>query len=311
MARHQHAVFADGTRAHHHIEFRVRPGIDRAAIAQALVEVRTASADQHLGGGTHLVIAFGHRLWSSLAPDRVPEGLRDFPGYDNPEAGHQIASTQADLWLWVHGAGPDTVYDLASAATAALDGVAEITLDQPCFVYHDSRDLTGFIDGSANPDPDDAPTEALIPQGAPGAGGTYAMTFRFEHDLDAFGLLAVEDQEKVMGRTKPDSVALPADRRPADSHITRAEVADDAGEELVVYRRSVPFADATVQGLHFVSFGQDLDRFDRQLRAIYGLAEDGVVDRLLEFTRAKTGSYWLCPSVDDLDAVAPLPAGED
>ena len=52
-------------------------------------------------------------------------------------------------------------------------------------------------------------------------------------------------------------------------------------------------------------------RGDRQLRAIYGLAEDGVVDRLLEFTRAKTGSYWLCPSVDDLDAVAPLPAGED
>lgn len=311
MARHQSAVFAEGTRAHHHLEFTIRPDTGPAALADALVGVRAAGADHISNGGVNLVIGFGPNLWSALAPDRVPPGLHDFPGYHNPSAGQHAPATQADLWLWAHGSATDVVFDVVRTCTTCLLSVAELTLDQPCFVYHDSRDLTGFIDGSANPDADDAAGVAEIPAGQPGEAGTFAMTMRFEHDLAAFGELRVDDQEKVIGRTKPDSVALPADRRPHDSHITRAEVADAEGNELQVYRRSVPFADATVQGLHFVAFGADLDRFDAQLRAMYGLNDDGVVDRLLQFTRAVTGSFWLCPSADDLDAVAPLPEGED
>jgi putative iron-dependent peroxidase len=88
----------------------------------------------------------------------------------------------------------------------------------------------------------------------------------------------VAEQEGVIGRTRPDSV---------------------------------PFADATTHGLHVVSFGRDIDRFDRQLRSVYGLTDDGVVDHLMQFTRARTGSFWLCPSVEDLDAVAPLPEDDE
>lgn len=307
MARHQYAVFADGTRAHHHVELKVRPRAKPDAIARALIEVRSVGADHLANGSVNLALGFGPHLWGELAPDRVPDGLRDFPGYRNETAGQDVPATQTDLWLWAHGSGPDTVFDVIRAAVAALDPVAEIVLDQPCFVYHDSRDLTGFIDGSANPDPDDAPTEAEIPAGQVGEAGTFAMTVRYEHDLEAFWALDVAAQEDVIGRSKSDSVALPAERRPSDSHITRAEAADASGDELVVYRRSVPFADATIQGLHFVSFGRDLDRFDLQLRQMYGLTDDGVVDRLLAFTRARTGSFWFCPSVEDLDAVAPLP----
>lgn len=284
MARHQSAVFAEGTRAHHHLEFRVRPGTAPAAMADALVGVRAAGADHISNGGVNLVIGFGPDLWSALAPDRVPPGLHAFPGYHNTVADQHAPATQADLWVWAHGSAPDVVFDVVQAVTAALAPVAELTLDQPCFVYHDSRDLTGFIDGSANPDADDAASVAEIPAGQPGEAGSFAMTMRFEHDLASFWDLPVDEQENVIGRTKPDSVALPADRRPHDSHITRAEVADAEGNELQVYRRSVPFGDATVQGLHFVAFGADLDRFDAQLRAMYGLTDDDVVDRLLQFT---------------------------
>jgi putative iron-dependent peroxidase len=59
--------------------------------------------------------------------------------------------------------------------------------------------------------------------------------------------------------------------------------------------------------LHFVAFGADTDRFDLQLRHQYGLVDDGITDRLLEFTTPHTGSFWRCPSVEELDAVAPLP----
>lgn len=311
MARHQYALFAEGTRAHHHVELRVRPDVQPTAVAEALVAVRLAGADHLATGGVNLLVGVGPSLWSALAPDRVPADFHAFPGYRNDIADQEVPATQADLWLWAHGAGPDTVLDVVLAATDALAPVAEVTLDQPCFTYHDSRDLTGFIDGSANPGPDEAPDEAEIPAGQTGEGGSFAMTVRYEHDLAAFHALAVADQESVIGRTKPDSIAIPAEQRPADSHIVRAEVADESGDELKVYRRSVPFADATTQGLHFVSFGRDLDRFDRQLRNMYGLADDGVVDHLLQFTRARTGSFWLCPSVEDLDAVAPVPDDED
>lgn len=311
MARHQYAVFAEGTRAHHHVELRMRPEAEAGAVAEALVGVRLAGADHLATGGVNLAIGVGPALWATLAPDRVPEGFVDFPGYRNEVAGQDVPATQGDVWLWAHGAGPDTVLDVVLAATAALAPVAVVTLDQPCFTYHDSRDLTGFIDGTANPGPDDAPQEAEIPAGRVGEAGSFALTVRYEHDLAAFHALAVADQEAVFGRTKPDSVALPADRRPADAHISRAEVADETGAELLVYRRSVPFADATTQGLHFVSFGRDIDRFDRQLRSMYGLADDRVVDQLLSFTRARTGSFWFCPSVEDLDAVAPVPDDEE
>ena len=310
MARHQYGIFAEGTRAQHHLELRLRDGATPAAVAEALIGVRAANADHRTNGGTNLVIGFGPALWA-LFPDSLPTlAVAAFPGYRNEAADLHAPATQQDVWVWVHGAQPDLVIDVIRAVAKALDPVATLALDLPAFVYHDSRDLTGFIDGSANPFLDEAPLAAVVPDDQPGAGGCYAMTMRFVHDLDAFEALSIHDQELVFGRTKEHSVELPPDTKPADSHIGRAEVEGDDGEELEVYRRSVPWALAVQQGLQFVSFGQDTDRFDRQLRSMYGL-DDGLTDRLLQFTTPTTGSFWFCPSVEALDAIAPLPDDED
>jgi putative iron-dependent peroxidase len=307
MARHQYGIFAEGTRAQHHLELQLRDGATADAVARALLGARLANVQHRTNGGTNLVIGFGPAMWS-LFPEALPTlAVSPFPGYDNDEAGLHAPSTQQDLWVWVHGPSNDLVIDVVRGVVKALDPVAVVTLDLPAFVYHDSRDLTGFIDGTANPFLDDAPTEAVVGDDRPGAGGCYAMTMRFVHDLDAFDALPVPEQEQVFGRTKADSVELAAADKPADSHIGRAEVEDDDGEELVVYRRSVPWARATEQGLHFVSFGADTDRFDLQLRTMYGLAGDGLTDRLLRYTTPTTGSFWFCPSVEALEQIAPLP----
>ncbi|HWJ63810.1 MAG TPA: Dyp-type peroxidase [Acidimicrobiales bacterium] len=311
MPRHQYGIFAEGTRAQHHLELQLRDGATPAAVGDALLGARLANAQHRTNGGTNLVIGFGPKLWS-LFPDALPTvAVPAFPGYDNVEAGLHAPATQQDLWVWVHGPETDLVIDVVRAAAKALDPVATLTLDLPAFVYHDSRDLTGFIDGTANPFLDDAPVEAVVADDQPGAGGTYAMTMRFVHDLTAFEALPVAEQELVFGRTKDASEELPPETKPADSHIGRAEVEDDEGEELVVYRRSVPWATAAQQGLHFVAFGADTDRFDLQLRTMYGLADDDLTDRLLQFTTPITGSFWFCPSVEALEAIAPLPDDED
>ena len=43
----------------------------------------------------------------------------------------------------------------------------DLAAEQPCFVYRDSRDLTGFIDGTENPPVEEAAEVALVADGEP------------------------------------------------------------------------------------------------------------------------------------------------
>lgn len=129
------------------------------------------------------------------------------------------------------------------------------------------------------------------------------MTQRWIHDLGSFDELEVPEQERVIGRTKLDSVALPSDVRPADSHITRAEIHDAAGEERPIYRRSTPYGTAAEQGLYFLAFSAERDRFDAMLAQMYGTDGGGIRDRLLDFTTPVTGSYYFAPSAEVLFAL--------
>src|SRR6185369_9141565 len=111
--------------------------------------------------------------------------------------------------------------DAARACTSVLAPVATLGVEQPCFVYRDSRDLTGFVDGTENPPVEEAPGVALIPGGLPGEGGAYVITQRWVHDLEPFHALDVAAQEATIGRTKPESIELDDARKPPTAHIAR------------------------------------------------------------------------------------------
>jgi len=303
--RPQYGIFTEGTRSHHHLEFSLRDGVSTDDLRAAILGTRLAADDDRAAGGVTVVVGFGPDLWARLSGSADP--IRPFPGYRSVDETFEAPSTQRDGWVWVHGATTDDVIDVVRPVVRAWAPVADVALDQTGFVYHDSRDLTGFVDGTANPRVEEAPLVAAVPDGHVGAGGCCAMTMRFRHDLEAFDRLEISEQEQVFGRTKLTSDELPADRKPVDAHISRVEVDDDAGEELRVYRRSVPWATGADQGLYFVAFGADVERFDLQLRHQYGLVDDGVTDRLLRFTTPSSGSFWYCPSVEELDRLAPLP----
>jgi putative iron-dependent peroxidase len=162
--------------------------------------------------------------------------------------------------------------------------------------------MTGFIDGTANPKDTEAIEAALIPQDKENAGGAYVLSMQYVHDLDAFNKLPVSEQENVIGRTKPDSTELDPDLKPKDAHIARAEISED-GVELKIYRRSFPYGGVQQHGLYFLAFACDQHRFDAMLKSMYGLAGDGVHDRLLLFTRAVTASYWFAPSQETLETM--------
>ena len=255
-------------------------------------------------GGTNLVLGFGPARWRRLAPADVPDGLAPFAAVAGRD-GTVAPSTQHDLWVWVHGTGEDVALDVARSVGAALAPVATLELEQPCFVYKDSRDLTGFIDGTANPHIDEAPAVAIVGEGEPGAGGSFVLAQRWVHDLAGFAELTQAEQEAVFGRTKPDSVELEGEAKPPNAHISRVEIHDAAGEELPIFRRSAPFGTLAEAGLYFLAFSADPSRFTTMLANMFGTADDGVRDRLTDFSHPVSGSFFFAPSLEALAALRP------
>lgn len=176
-----------------------------------------------------------------------------------------------------------------------MASVSTLELDEKGFKYHDSRDLTGFIDGTANPKEEAARAAALVAGDGPGGGGAFVLTQRWVHDLDAFVELPVADQKRVIGRTKPDSIELEGDAMPPDSQVSRTDVSSAK-----IYRRSAPFGSVAEKGLYFLAFACDIGRFDLLLRRMYGVADGGIRDRLTVYSRPVTGSYWFAPSEEDV-----------
>jgi porphyrinogen peroxidase len=289
----QFGIFAQGTIAHEFVEFDLRPDVDMSLVAQALQQLRQPAVS---AGGVNVVVAFGSDLWRTLAPDQVPTGLGPFQTVSTL-GGHRAPANQHDLWLWINGSSRDVVFEHARAASTAIDHLAVVAAEQDGFVHRDSRDLTGFIDGTANPQMLDAPTAALVPDGQPGAGGSHVLTMRWIHNLAAFEGLPVADQERVFGRTKPTSLELEGEAKPPTAHIARVEIHDERGEELPIWRRSVPYGTLTEHGLYFLAFSTDRARVDRMLARMFGIGEDRQHDRLMDFSRPVSGAFYFAPSL--------------
>lgn len=290
----QPGIFANDSRFFLALEYRCA---DAAALRVAIARIRGYS-----GGETALVLAFGAALWRSLSPHGMPARLRDFAAINGVD-GFTAPSTQCDLLIWIHGPRADAVFDAGRAAHLALADCAMLQYEVPGFQYHDNRDLTGFLDGTANPQDDEAREAALIAKGGRGAGGSYVLSQKYVHDLAAFDRLAVADQEKVFGRSKADSTEMEKSVKPKDAHISRVEIEAD-GEELKIYRRSFPWGGVAEHGLYFLAFACHQRRFEAMLANMYGVSGDGLHDHLMHFTRALTGSFWFAPPVEELQKAA-------
>ena len=297
MAVPQPGIFAQGTRSHYHLEFDLLPNVSDADVCAAAKGLREPGVT---AGGTNIVVGFGPDLWRRLRPDDAPADLADY----EPIRGDGLSApaTQHDIWVWTHGTGEDVVLDVARAVNAAFTPVATLASETPGFVYLDSRDLTGFIDGTENPPVEEAHDVAIVPDGDRGEGGAHVITMRWVHDLDAFHALPVAEQEGAIGRTKPESVEL--DDKPATAHISRVVIEED-GEELEIYRRSVPYGRVGELGLYFIAFSADPSRFHKMLANMYGTSGDGLHDHLMDFTQAVSGSFYFAPSLDALDGILP------
>lgn len=295
----QFGIFAQGTHAHYFLEFDLKPG---AAPGQAVAAFRRLRTPDVSAGGVNLVVAFGADVWRDVAASHTPPDLAPFEQVSGTDGRH-APSAQHDAWLWISGAEPDVTWHSARAAAQALGDAAFLAAEQQGFTYKGGRDITGFIDGTANPQVRRAADVALVPPGHAGEGGSHVLTMRWVHDLVAFDRLSVEEQERVIGRTKADSVELSEDEKRPTAHIARVE-AYVGGEELEIFRRSVPYGTAEEHGLYFLAFSAERSRYDRMLSRMFGASSDGLHDRLTDFSRPMSGAYYFAPSLNTLNELA-------
>ncbi len=283
MSQPQPGILLPAPRMARFLTFSLAPGKSPGESLQAL---------SGLADGEKIVAGLGQSMISMLGKD-VP-GLRTFPARVGP--GFEVPSTPAALWLWLRGEDRGDLLHRTRSIQKALAPTFRLEQVIDAFQYGDSRDLTGYEDGTENPEDEEA-VEAAIVSGLNAGldGSSFVAVQQWVHDLDAFQAKPGSEQDHTIGRRISDNEEI--EDAPESAHVKRT-AQEDFDPEAFVLRRSMPWTCGMESGLVFVAFGRSFDAFEAQLNRMVG-ADDGITDALFTFTRAISGNYFWCPPIKD------------
>ncbi len=206
-------------------------------------------------------------------------------------------ATDCDFLVHFHSERHDLNFYALRKFISPLADCLEVIDETHTFRYLDSRDFTGFIDGTENPQTDKERKEVAIIKDSECAGGSVVLLQRYVHNLAAWEPMSIKQQEKVIGRTKLDSVELANNE--VTSHLGRVDLKEN-GQGLKLLRHSLPYG--TVSGEHgllFISYSHNQSTPQTLLESMFG-EKDGKIDQLLKFTKPVTGAFFYAPSMDAL-----------
>ena len=286
----QAGIFALGTSSHAYLEFDILNAKNFKQFASAISTIREPRTTT---GGVNFVIGFRPELWREIAPADAPSDVEGFNKSIQGPDRFTMPATQHDALVWLSGSAYDVIFDMARSVIHDLAGQATLAEETSSWPYRHDRDLTGFIDGSENPTLLEAPTAALLPEGVPGAAGSILLLQKWKHKTSEWEAVPVDQQERIIGRTKQDSIEL--ENKPADSHVARTDQ-DKFGN---IFRRNMPYGIVGDHGTVFVGFSADQKRLSKMLESMAGLV-NGTRDALTRYTEPLTGSYYFVPSVESL-----------
>jgi putative iron-dependent peroxidase len=239
--------------------------------------------------GERVVAGVGESLARALGRDI--EGLRAFPSWTG--AGLDIPATPAALWIWARGEDRGELFHRGRLIERALAPAFRLAQVLDAFRHERGRDLTGYEDGTENPEGRKARMAAIVQPPSRLAGSSFAAVQQWEHQFGRFEAMSPRARDDAIGRRRSSNAEIAG--APASAHVKRTAQESFQPEAFVV-RRSMPWAAAMRAGLMFVAFGATLDAFEAQLRRMAGI-EDGITDALFKFTRPVTGAYFWCPGM--------------
>ena len=279
----QAGILADLPEHARYLEMFAIPGADKAFALRKLAGLNL---------GEQFVIGLGPALVRELGlPLAQHRAFTSLTG-----VGCEIPSTQTDLWIWSRATDPGQAMHAARTCQNLLQEAFYTTHLLDGFLYKTGLDLSGYEDGTENPQGDDAIAAALYAgHDKQLSGSSFVAVQKWKHDLNAMAALSQQDQDNIIGRRQSDNLELA--NAPAFAHVKRT-AQEDFEPEAFLLRRSMPWANETGEGLNFVAFGKSFDAFEAQMRRMAGL-DDGIVDGLFRFSRPITGAYYWCPPVQN------------
>ena len=302
------AVNAPAPVAAHFIVLKIKPGTEaedkvRAFFGNAAGLVRTVGRRQP-EEQLSMVVGIGADAWDRLKLGAKPQGLHPFKELRG--AKHHAPSTPGDILLHLRALSVKMCFELTMLIMQALDDAVEPVDEVHGFRYFDARAMIGFVDGVENPEGAEALDATLIGDEEPAfAGGSYVIVQKYLHDMKAWNQLTVEEQERVIGRTKLDNVELADDVNPSNSHVALNVVEDADGNEMAIVRGNLPFANATrgEYGTYFIGYARDPAVTELMLTNMFIGRPPGNYDRLLDFSTAVTGTLFFVPSAALLESL--------
>lgn len=301
MPREQLGICAEGNlhsiylmfNANDGVEDKLRPSI--ANVAQYIYELTDQYADSAFNG----FVGIGANFWDTYYPESRPALLKPFPAMS--EGNRDAPAIEYDLFIHIRCDRFDILHLVANEINQMFEDLVELVDEERGFRFMDSRDLTGFVDGTENPKGRHRQQVALVAEEDPEfKSGSYIHVQKFAHNLSKWHRLPVKKQEDIYGRTKQDDIEYESEDKPLTSHTKRVNLKDAAGNSMEILRQSMPYGSVKEQGLIFISSCKTPDNFEQMLRSmVYGDGH-GNHDHLMQFTKALTGSSFFAPSLDFL-----------
>jgi putative iron-dependent peroxidase len=260
-------------------------------------------------GGLTCVSGIGSDAWDRLFGGPRPAELHPFR--EIAGAKHHAVATPGDLLFHIRAVQMDLCFELAGQIMNRLRGSVTVVEEIHGFKYFDERDLLGFVDGTENPTGQAAFDAVTIGAADPGfAGGSYVIVQQYLHDLEAWNALPVEEQERVVGRTKLADIELPDAVKPSNSHVALNVITDSDGTELTILRDNMPFGRVgrAEFGTYYIAYARTPQITERMLTNMFIGDPPGNYDRILDFSTAVTGALFFVPSQDFLEALRDSPS---
>jgi porphyrinogen peroxidase len=249
------------------------------------------------------VVAFGSDAWDQIFGRPRPAELHPFREVGSGE--RHAVSTPADVLFHIRAREMDLCFELVSQIMERIGAAVSSVDETHGFRYFDDRDLLGFVDGTENPRGNAALNAALVGKEDSGfAGGSYVIIQKYLHDLGKWNALSTEEQERIIGRKKLSDIELSDTVKPASAHNALTTIVED-GVEVKILRDNMPFGSPGHGefGTYFIGYSRTPRTTEQMLENMFVGRPPGNYDRILDFSRAVSGSLFFAPSATFLESL--------
>ncbi len=249
-----------------------------------------------------LVAAFAPALWGKWSGRDIPIQTSVLSG------GIKFLDTGGDVLLYVKTPDAATAKRLVEAVWPRLAALSAKTDVVEVGKRADARIMGGrYLDAITNPnDPISLTEDILIGGDASYRGASFGITQKFLFDWASISSQSPDTQDEMIGRNTEGAVLS---QHALLAHTHRAHIRDQNGDQRKLLRQALPFGKSAghagrEEGLMFVGFCNDQDRFELILKNLLGERPERPADKLLDVVQGVGGSYWYVPAAAELGVPA-------